>query len=129
MARQQGPMGDAQLKQYLAGAQPLDVQVSASGDTVLVACPTRQNGFNASYRPVIYLKSIKYAIPAGTGLTVTLKGSDGTLIDGPSFIATDARWPNGGLSTNNCAVGSNLVMTLSGAPGATFGCTLEYFAT
>lgn len=130
MPLQQGPLGPFDIEVLVAAADALGlitVQVSAIGDTTLVACPSYTSGENAAYRPVIYVASIDFAIPGGSGDDVTLKGSDGTVLYGPAFIGTFSRDFNGGLSTNACAAGSNLVINLATAPSEPFGVTVKYF--
>jgi hypothetical protein len=129
MPLQQGPLGPHDVQVLVAAAQAITVPVSASGDTVLVTCPSYQNGENPAYRPVIYVASIDFAIPAGNGDTITIKGSDGTILYGPAFVGTFTRDFDGGLSTNACALGSNLVINLATAPSAAFGITIKYWFT
>lgn len=127
MPLQQGPIGPFDIEVLVASAASVTVPVSASGDTVLVTCPSYQNGEVAAYLPVIYIASIDFAIPAGNGDTITLKGSDGTIIFGPAFVGTFSRDFDGGVSTNPCAAGSNLVINLATAPSAAFGVTIKHF--
>lgn len=129
MPLQQGPLGPFDVQVWVASAVSTTVQVSASGDTVLVTCPSYASGGNATYRPVIYIASIDFAIPGGSGDTITLKGSDGTVLYGPAFVGTFTRDFNGGLSTNPCAAGSNFVINLATAPSAAFGVTVKYWTT
>lgn len=131
MPLQQGPLGPFDIEVLVAASDDLGlitVPVSAIGDTVLVTCPSySSNGIVT--RPVIYVASIDFAIPGGSGDTVTIKGSDGVILFGPAFVGTFSRDFNGGLNTNVCAAGSNLVINLAVAPSAAFGVTLKYWAS
>lgn len=119
MSLQQGPIGPYDIECEVAGAITTTIQVSASGDTVLWA--------PVPSAAVCYIVNLQFAIPGGTGLTIILKGSDGTILDGPEFVGTYSKQWQGQLSTNRCAAGSSLVLNLSGAPSAAFGVVLVYW--